>query len=83
MILDEPTRGVDVGAKAEIHSLINQLAKDGLGIILVSSELPEIVAMSDRIVIMAEGKVTGELSRSEADQNRIMNLAVPSSAGQT
>ena len=81
MILDEPTRGVDVGAKAEIHGLINQLAKDGLGIILVSSELPEIIAMSDRIVVMAEGEVTGELSRSEADQSKIMNLAVPGGTG--
>ena len=80
MILDEPTRGVDVGAKAEIHSLINELAKEGVAVVLVSSELPEIIAMSDRILVMAAGEITGELARDEADQEKIMNLAVPKSA---
>ncbi|NIN97374.1 MAG: ATP-binding cassette domain-containing protein [Anaerolineae bacterium] len=77
MILDEPTRGIDVGAKAEIHRLISDMAKRGVAIVLVSSELPEIIAMSDRILVMAEGEVTGQLTRAEADQEKIMGLAVP------
>ncbi len=81
IILDEPTRGVDVGAKSEIHSLINELARHGVGVILISSELPEILGMSDRIVVMAAGEVTGELSRAEASQEKIMSLAVPRGLG--
>lgn len=75
LILDEPTRGIDVGAKAEIHRLMSSLAKEGKAIIMISSELPEILGMSDRIAVMHEGKVTGELSRSEANQESIMKLA--------
>jgi inositol transport system ATP-binding protein len=75
LILDEPTRGVDVGAKAEIHRLITRLAQQGAAVLMISSELPEILGMSDRIMVMHEGRVTGVLDRDEADQVRIMNLA--------
>ncbi len=75
LILDEPTRGIDVGAKAEIHALMVELAKQGIGIIMISSEMPEILAMSDRIVVMHEGRVAGIMDRAEATQERIMALA--------
>jgi inositol transport system ATP-binding protein len=75
MILDEPTRGIDVGAKSEIHSLMCELAAAGKAVIMISSELPEILGMSDRIIVMHEGKITGELSREEANQDTIMNFA--------
>jgi len=75
LILDEPTRGIDVGAKAEIHRLMSELAKQGMGILMISSELPEIMGMSDRIVVMHEGRIAGELPRTEATQERIMSLA--------
>ncbi len=70
IILDEPTRGIDVGAKVEVYQLMNKLAKEGAGIIMISSELPELLAMSDRIMVMCEGRITGELSREEADQEK-------------
>jgi rhamnose transport system ATP-binding protein len=76
LILDEPTQGVDVGAKAEIHALIQDLAERGLAIIIISSELPEILGMSDRVVVMHAGTVSGVLSRSEATQHRILSLAL-------
>jgi ABC-type sugar transport system ATPase subunit len=75
LIMDEPTRGIDVGAKAEIHALMSELAKTGIGIIMISSELPEVLAMSDRIVVMHEGCVTGILDKKDATQERIMALA--------
>ncbi|HXH03656.1 MAG TPA: sugar ABC transporter ATP-binding protein [Candidatus Competibacteraceae bacterium] len=75
LILDEPTRGIDVGAKAEIHRLISRLAGEGLAVIMISSEMPEILGMGDRIMVMHEGRVTGFLDRSEADQVGIMRLA--------
>jgi ABC-type sugar transport system ATPase subunit len=75
LILDEPTRGIDVGAKAEIHRLIAELAAGGAAVLMISSELPEVLGMSDRIMVMREGRVTGVLDRAEADQVRIMNLA--------
>ena len=76
LILDEPTRGIDVGAKQEIYSLMSDLAAQGMAIIMVSSELPEILGMSDRIVVMHEGRVKGELAREEATQERIMQMAI-------
>jgi len=79
LILDEPTRGIDVGAKAEIHQLMVELAKQGIGIIMISSEMPEILAMSDRIVVMHEGRIAAILNREEATQERIMAYA----SGQT
>jgi inositol transport system ATP-binding protein len=75
LILDEPTRGVDVGAKAEIHTLITQLAREGVAIIMISSELPEVMGMSDRIVVMHERTVSGILPRAMATQESIMTLA--------
>jgi len=76
LILDEPTRGIDVGAKAEIHFLISRLAFQGISIIIISSELPEIMKMSDRILVMAEGKITGEFLREEATEEKIIGCAV-------
>ena len=75
LILDEPTRGIDVGAKSEIHRLISMLAADGVAVIMISSEMPEILGMSDRIMVIHEGRVTGFLDRAEADQVKIMELA--------
>ena len=75
LILDEPTRGVDVGAKAEIYTIMNYLAKQGLSIIMISSELPEIINMSDRVYVMANGKVSGCLNHDEVSQEKIMSLA--------
>ena len=75
LILDEPTRGIDVGAKSEIHRLITQLAGQGVAVLMISSELPEVLAMSDRIMVMHEGHVSGFLDRAEADQVRVMDLA--------
>ncbi len=75
LILDEPTKGIDVGAKAEIYRLMSELAKLGKSIIMISSDMIELLAMSDRIVVMAEGKVTGSLTREEATQEKIMHLA--------
>ena len=75
LILDEPTRGIDVGAKAEIHRLVSELAGTGVAILMISSEMPEVLGMSDRIVVMHEGAVTGILDRKDADQVSIMDLA--------
>jgi rhamnose transport system ATP-binding protein len=75
LILDEPTRGIDIGAKAEVHRIISDLAARGLAIILISSELPEVLAMADRVLVMHEGRITGEFDRSEADQEKVMFAA--------
>jgi len=76
LILDEPTQGIDVGAKAEIHTLMSELAAQGTAILMISSELPEILGMSDRIVVMRHGRIAGELSREDATQQTIMALAL-------
>lgn len=76
LILDEPTRGIDVGAKYEIYTIINQLVSEGKGILLISSELPEILGMCDRIYVMSEGRITGELDGKEATQEKIMKYVV-------
>jgi ABC-type sugar transport system ATPase subunit len=78
LILDEPTRGIDVGAKKEIHSIMNELVKRGIAIIMISSELPEILAMSDKIVVMHNKTIKGELDYKEANQNKIMQIALTS-----
>jgi ABC-type sugar transport system ATPase subunit len=75
LILDEPTRGIDVGAKAEVYKLINELAKQGKAILMISSELPEILQLSDRVYVMCEGHITAEFSRDELDSKRIMMAA--------
>jgi L-arabinose transport system ATP-binding protein len=76
LILDEPTRGIDVGAKAEIYRLIAQLAANGIAILFISSELPELIGLSDRILVMAAGRIVGELQRAEATEQRVLNLAM-------
>ncbi|MGB9857764.1 MAG: sugar ABC transporter ATP-binding protein [Dictyoglomaceae bacterium] len=76
LILDEPTRGVDVGAKVAIYQLINKLAQEGYGIILISSEMPEIIGMSDRILVMHEGRIVGVIPRREATQEKILSMAL-------
>ncbi|GIO11344.1 xylose ABC transporter ATP-binding protein [Cohnella xylanilytica] len=78
LILDEPTRGIDVGAKYEIYTIINQLASEGKGVLIISSELPEILGMCDRIYIMSEGRMTGEVSREEASQETLMKYMTKS-----
>jgi len=77
LLLDEPTRGIDINAKNEIYKLILQLADEGLGIIVVSSELPEILAVSDRIVVMTEGSITAEFAAHEATEDKILKAAIP------
>ncbi|MCV2395030.1 sugar ABC transporter ATP-binding protein [Actinotalea sp. M2MS4P-6] len=80
LMIDEPTRGIDVGAKSEIHRLISTMAKEGKAILMVSSEMPEILGMSDRVLVMHEGEVTGEVPRAEATQDKIMQLATGTEA---
>lgn len=81
MILDEPTRGIDVGAKYEIYSIINQLVAEGKSVIMISSELPEVIGMCDRIYVMNEGKIVGELSQAEVTQEKIMAHILKSGKG--
>jgi rhamnose transport system ATP-binding protein len=76
LILDEPTRGIDVGAKAEVHQIIDELASSGMAIILISSDLPEVIAMSDRVLVMREGRQMGVFERAEADEERIITAAM-------
>jgi len=75
LMIDEPTRGIDVGAKAEIHRLMSELAQQGKAIVMVSSELPEVLGMSDRVLVMREGRIAGELTRADATQERVLRLA--------
>ncbi len=81
LILDEPTRGIDVGAKAEVHQIINELAAQGLGLILISSDMPEVLAMSDRILVMREGRQMGIFGRKEASQEIILAAAMGQNSG--
>jgi len=76
LILDEPTRGVDVGAKVEMYRIINQLAEEGIAIIMISSEMPEIIGMSDRVLVMREGEITGELSKEELTEQNLIRLSM-------
>ncbi|MCC8166925.1 MAG: xylose ABC transporter ATP-binding protein [Planctomycetes bacterium] len=75
LIMDEPTRGIDVGAKVEIYNVMNQLVDEGVGVLMISSELPEVLGMSDRIVVISEGALTGEYSKDDADQEKVMTSA--------
>ena len=77
LMLDEPTRGVDVGAKREIYEIIYELAEQGVGVLLVSSELPEVLGVCDRILVMREGAIAGELKRNEATEDKVIRLALP------
>ena len=79
LLLDEPTRGIDVNAKNEIYKLISELAEAGLAIVMVSSELPEIMAITDRIIVLSEGKQTAEFTLSQATEELIMRAAIPKS----
>jgi ribose transport system ATP-binding protein len=81
LIFDEPTRGIDVGAKQEIYTLLNELAAQGKSIIMISSELPEIIRMSHRVIVMCEGRITGDLDYSEATQENIMKFATMRNGG--
>jgi len=74
-IFDEPTRGIDVGAKVEVYQLINQLAREGAAVVIICSEMPEVLGMADRILVMHEGRITGEFSQAEATQEKIMYAA--------
>jgi len=80
VILDEPTRGIDVGAKHEIYNVIYQLAERGCAIVMISSELPEVLGVSDRIVVMRQGRISGELARSAATEQSVLSLALPKSS---
>jgi L-arabinose transport system ATP-binding protein len=80
VILDEPTRGIDVGAKHEIYNVIYQLAERGCAIVMISSELPEVLGVSDRIVVMRQGRISGELPRSKANEQAVLSLALPQSS---
>ena len=75
IIMDEPTRGIDVGAKSEIHSLLRRLAEEGIGVIIVSSELPEVIGVSDRVVVIHEGRMSGIIEKDEVSEENIMLLA--------
>jgi putative multiple sugar transport system ATP-binding protein len=75
LILDEPTRGIDVGAKYEIYQIMNRLVEQGMSIIMISSELPEVLGMSDRIYVVSSGRISGEVSAKEASQEKVMRLA--------
>jgi len=77
LILDEPTRGIDIGVKAEFYDIIGELAAQGRAILLISSELPELLALCDRVLVMAEGCLTAEIPRAEATQEKVMHAAVP------
>ena len=85
LLLDDPTRGIDVGAKAELYQVIDRLCREGLAIIVTSSELPELITLCDRILVLREGQLAGELSRNEFSEHRIMELATsaptPAAAG--
>ncbi len=77
MLLDEPTRGIDVGAKSEIYSLLYRLAEEGVGVLFVSSDLPEVLGVADRVLVMREGRISGEFGRTEATAERVMEAALP------
>jgi rhamnose transport system ATP-binding protein len=80
LILDEPTRGIDIGVKSEFYDMIGELAASGRAILLISSELPELLALCDRVLVMSEGRITANLARAEATQESIMHAAVPRSS---
>jgi rhamnose transport system ATP-binding protein len=75
LIVDEPTRGIDVGTKAEVHRLLSQLAADGMAVVMVSSELPEVLGMADRVLVMNEGRLVDDIPRARADEDSVMLAA--------
>jgi ABC-type sugar transport system ATPase subunit len=76
LIMNDPTRGIDVGAKVEIYKVMEELCREGISIIMVSSELPEVMGITDRMMVFADGNVVGEFKRSDYDQNKILHMAV-------
>ena len=76
LILDEPTKGIDVGAKSEFYQMICQFAKQGLGVILISSEMPEVIGLSDRILVMRALRIVGEVAREDATEDRLLSLGM-------
>jgi ribose transport system ATP-binding protein len=82
LLLDEPTRGIDINAKREIYALIDELARSGLGIVMASSELPEVLAVADRILVLADGRVTAEFAHHEATEEKLLKAALPASKTQ-
>jgi rhamnose transport system ATP-binding protein len=81
LIVDEPTRGIDVGTKAEVHRLLSQLAADGVAVLMISSDLPEILGMADRVLVMHEGRIAAEIPRAEATEQSVMAAATGVAAG--
>jgi rhamnose transport system ATP-binding protein len=81
LIVDEPTRGIDVATKAEVHHLLVQLARDGVGVLMISSELPEVLQISDRILVMREGQLMTELAHADASEEKILAAATGQAAG--
>ena len=81
LIVDEPTRGIDVGTKAEVHRLMSSLAAEGVAVVMVSSELPEVLGMADRVLVMREGRIVAELARSEATEESVMFAAMGQAVG--
>lgn len=81
LLLDEPTRGIDIGAKAEIYQIIHSLAASGIAVIVVSSDLMEVMGISDRILVLCEGAVSGELARAEANESNLLQMALPRQRG--
>ena len=77
LILDEPTRGIDVGAKAQFHELIRKFADQGLAVLLISSELPELLSLCDRIMVMRQGRIVGEFQQADATQAKVLEMALP------
>jgi rhamnose transport system ATP-binding protein len=76
LIIDEPTRGIDVGAKAEVYSALAELVREGMAVLMISSELPEVLGMADRVLVMHEGRISADIARAEADEERIMGAAL-------
>ena len=83
LIIDEPTRGIDVGTKSEVHRLLSTLASQGMGVLMISSELPEVLGMADRVVVMHEGRITATISREDATQENVMRAATHSAHAET
>jgi rhamnose transport system ATP-binding protein len=81
LIIDEPTRGIDVGTKAEVHRILDGLVAQGMAVLMISSELPEVLAMADRVIVLREGRVTAELSREQADEDSVMRAATGQLSG--
>ena len=80
LIVDEPTRGIDIGTKAEVHRLLSQLAGEGMGILMISSELPEVLGMADRVLVMREGRISATIDRKDATAESVMRAATGAAA---